>query len=1059
MKHFHRIDTLLGWLAFAIAATVYGLTIEPTASFWDCPEFILAGYKLETGHPPGAPFFMLAANLFTQLGGSASRAAMMVNLLSALLSALTILFLFWTISHLVRLIVTDGDRRALPSPTQTIAIEGAAFTGALVYTFSDTFWFSAVEGEVYAFSSAFTAAVFWLILKWDDHADQPQSDRWLVLIAYLMGLSIGVHLLNLLCLPAIVLVFCFRRFPAMRLWGAVAAVLASFVLIAAILFVIIPGVTTVGGWFELLFVNHLGMPFNSGLLAYLIILFPTLILAIAWSQRRQLRVVNTSLLAFLMLLLGYGSYAVTFVRASANPPMNQNAPKDVFALGRYLARDQYEHGPLLYGQAYSSQPCLRIDGNYCVPETKQGKTIYQQKPKQQPSERDQYIVTGHHFEHVYAQQMWFPRMWNPRYADAYQAWAGSSGGNVVWYDRCGEMVPVTMPTQWDNLRFFLNYQCGFMYWRYFLWNFAGRQNDLQGHGEPEHGNWLSGFAFIDNWRLGDQRLLPASMKANRGHNVYYCLPLLLGLLGICWQTGSRRREAHRQFWVVTMLFLMTGLAIVVYINQTPMQPRERDYAYAGSFYAFAIWCGMGVAAILDLLRRYCKLHGPVVSAVVALACLLVPLQMASQTWDDHDRSGRYTCRDFGQNYLMSLQDKGNPIIFTNGDNDTFPLWYNQDVEGVRTDARVCNLSYLQTDWYIDQMRRPAYDSPSVPITWPRLDYCSGTNEYIEVVPQYKQQVLDFYRENPDQARETFGDQPFELKNILRHWVRGRNADMHIIPTDTLFVTIDKEAVRRSGMMMAADSIPDRMVISLKGKNALYKHELMMLEMIAQCNWTRPIYVALTVGSENYMNLGDNFVQEGLVNRITPFTTNIDGKPVDGATNYDTDRVYTNLMTRYKYGGLNQRGLYLDETVMRMCYTHRRLFGDLATHLIAEGKNAEAAKALAYAEKVLPSYNVPINYLSGGLTIARAYATLGNSAKAKAYVDAIWHNARQYMTWYCSLSPTRFAQSQQECMMQIYVLQQALAVADIIDPAYADKLEKDFNNITMAYQSKGGQFEL
>ena len=1110
MKQYRIVDNVLGWLTFLIAAVVYCSTIEPTASFWDCPEFITTGYKLEVGHPPGAPFFMLTANLFTQLTSDPSKVAFMVNIMSALLSATCILFLFWSITHLTRRLLIDSwDELTL---NKLIAIEASGLVGALIYTFSDTFWYSAVEGEVYAYSSAFTAVVFWLILKWEDHADEPHSDRWLVLIMYMTGLSIGVHLLNLLCVPAIVLVYYYKRFPNADLKGSLIALAISFVLVAAILYGVVPGIITVGGWFELFFVNTLGLPFNTGVIVYIILLVAVVIWAIYESYQHKhiarenlsfvaaigmlgvpfygygwsafiigavvltllwfvvkgqfkflpaitARMKNTTLLCLLMLMIGYSTYAVIVIRSSANPPMDQNSPEDIFTLGKYLSRDQYGDRPLLYGQAYTSQIALQVDGDMCRPVATEGAPEYQRKEKANDLEKDSYFVVSRKRQYKYAQNMLFPRMHSSAHTQAYESWMGGVDGTEVPYDRCGEPVSVKVPTQLENLRFFISYQCNFMYWRYFMWNFAGRQNDIQGNGELEHGNWITGIPFIDNLRLGDQDLLPDELKLNKGHNVFYCLPLLLGLIGLFWQSLGRKEKGIKQFWVVFFLFFMTGLAIVIYLNQTPMQPRERDYAYAGSFYAFAIWCGMGVAAILDLLRRYCKLHGTVVSAVVALACLLVPLQMASQTWDDHDRSGRYTCRDFGQNYPMSLQDKGNPIIFTNGDNDTFPLWYNQDVEGVRTDARVCNLSYLQTDWYIDQMLRPAYESPSVPITWPRLDYCSGTNEYIEVVPQYKQQVLDFYRENPDQARETFGDQPFELKNILRHWVRGRNADMHIIPTDTLFVTIDKEAVRRSGMMMAADSIPDRMVISLKGKNALYKHELMMLEMIAQCNWTRPIYVALTVGSENYMNLGDNFVQEGLVNRITPFTTNIDGKPVDGATNYDTDRVYTNLMTRYKYGGLNQRGLYLDETVMRMCYTHRRLFGDLATHLIAEGKNAEAAKALAYAEKVLPSYNVPINYLSGGLTIARAYATLGNSAKAKAYVDAIWHNARQYMTWYCSLSPTRFAQSQQECMMQIYVLQQALAVADIIDPAYADKLEKDFNNITMAYQSKGGQFEL
>ena len=1098
MKQYRIVDNVLGWLTFLIAAVVYCSTIEPTASFWDCPEFITTGYKLEVGHPPGAPFFMLTANLFTQLTSDPSKVAFMVNIMSALLSATCILFLFWSITHLTRRLLIDTWDEL--TTNKLIAIEASGLVGALIYTFSDTFWFSAVEGEVYAYSSAFTAVVFWLI------------DRWLVLIMYMTGLSIGVHLLNLLCVPAIVLVYYYKRFPNANLKGSLIALCISFILVAAILYGVVPGIITVGGWFELFFVNTLGMPFNTGEIIYIVLLVATVIWAIYESyQHKHLlrenisfiaaigmlgipfygygwsafiigvivlallwlvvngkfkflpaitaRMKNTTLLCLLMLMIGYSTYALIVIRSSANPPMDQNSPEDIFTLGKYLSRDQYGDRPLFYGQSYNSQVALQVDGNMCRPVATEGAPEYQRKEKASDLEKDSYFVVGRKREYKYAQNMFFPRMYSSAHTQAYESWMGGVDGYEVPYDRCGEPITVKMPTQLENLRFFISYQCNFMYWRYFMWNFAGRQNDIQGNGELEHGNWLTGISFIDDLRLGNQDMLPDDLKQNKGHNVFYCLPLLLGLIGLFWQSLGRKEKGIKQFWVVFFLFFMTGLAIVIYLNQTPMQPRERDYAYAGSFYAFAIWCGMGVAAIIDLLKRYCKLNSTIVTSLVGIICLLVPIQMASQTWDDHDRSGRYTCRDFGQNYLMSLQDKGYPIIFTNGDNDTFPLWYNQDVEGVRTDARVCNLSYLQTDWYIDQMRRPAFESPSVPITWPRLDYCSGTNEYIEIAPNIKKEVLQYYKENPEEAHKMFGDEPFEVKNIMKYWVRGNNADLHVIPTDTLYVTIDKEAVRKSGMMMAADSIPDKMVISLKGKNALYKHELMMLEMIAQCNWTRPIYVALTVGSENYMNLGDNFVQEGLVNRITPFTTNIDGKPVEGATNYDSESVYNNLMNRYKYGGLEKHGLYLDETVTRMCYTHRRLFADLATHLISEGKNDKAAKALAYAEKVLPSYNIPINYMSGGLTTARAYATIGNKAKAKEYANAVWTNAKQYLLWYCSLDGNRFAQSQQECMMQMYIMQQTLSVAEMIDESYAAKLEKEFSSLSMAFQNKGGRFDL
>ena len=751
MKQYNLVNNVLGWLTFFVAAFVYCSTIEPTASFWDCPEFITTGYKLEVGHPPGAPFFMLTANLFSQLASDPSQVARMVNTMSALLSATTILFLFWSITHLARkLILRDWEDL---TTGKLIAIQASGLVGALIYTFSDTFWFSAVEGEVYAYSSAFTAIVFWLILKWEDHADEPHSDRWLVLIAYMTGLSIGVHLLNLLCIPAIVLVYCYRKFPNIELKGSLLALAASFVIVAGVLYGVVPGIINVAGWFELLFVNVLSCPFNTGEIIYIILLVAIVIWAIWESytdrnfKRQNLAFVlsvgmlgipfrglgwgagivgvlilvalylglnyrkkvdkkmvsyvsarfkNTTLLCLLMLMIGYSSYAVIVIRSSANPPMDQNSPEDVFTLGSYLSRDQYGDSPLLYGQAYTSQVAFDVDGNMCVPKRTEGAPIWQRKEKASDTEKDSYFIVSHKDKLVYAQNMLFPRMHSSAHAQAYESWLGGVKGNEVHYDRCGEDVIVKVPTQWENLRFFLSYQCNFMYWRYFMWNFAGRQNDLQGSGEPEHGNWITGISFIDNWMLGDQSKMPSDLKANKGHNVFYCLPLILGLVGLFWQAW-RGRRGIRQFWVVFFLFFMTGLAIVLYLNQTPQQPRERDYAYAGSFYAYAIWCGLGVLAIYDLLKKKLKGNDVAVAAVVGVACLAVPVQMASQTWDDHDRSGRFTCRDFGQNYLNTLQDKGNPIIFTNGDNDTFPLWYNQEVEGVRTDARVCNLSYLQTD--------------------------------------------------------------------------------------------------------------------------------------------------------------------------------------------------------------------------------------------------------------------------------------------------------------------------------------------------------------------------
>ena len=1105
MKQYKLVNNVLGWLTFLVAAFVYCSTIEPTASFWDCPEFITTGYKLEVGHPPGAPFFMLTANLFSQFASDPTQVAKMVNTMSALLSATTILFLFWSITHLARkLILKDWSEMTMG---KLIAIEASGLVGALIYTFSDTFWFSAVEGEVYAYSSAFTAIVFWLILKWEDHADEPHSDRWLVLIAYMTGLSIGVHLLNLLCIPAIVLVYCYRRYPHIELKGSLLALLASFVIVAGVLYGVVPGIITVAGWFELLFVNQLGCPFNTGEIVYIILLVAIVIWAIYESytdrnfKRQNLsftlavgmlgipfrgmgwgaaivgiiilaaiyfglnyrkktdkqlvpvvsaRFKNTALLCMLMLMIGYSSYAVIVIRSAANPPMDQNSPEDVFTLGSYLSRDQYGDSPLLYGQAYTSQVAFDVDGNMCIPKRKEGAAIWQRKEKASDTEKDSYFVVTHKDKLVYAQNMLFPRMHSSAHAQAYESWLGGVTGTNVPYDRCGEQVTVKMPTQWDNIRFFLSYQCNFMYWRYFMWNFAGRQNDLQGSGEPEHGNWITGISFIDNWMLGDQSKLPQELKENKGHNVFYCLPLLLGLIGLFWQAW-RGQRGIRQFWVVFFLFFMTGLAIVLYLNQTPQQPRERDYAYAGSFYAYAIWCGLGVLALYDMLKKKLKTNDVALASVLGVACLLVPIQMASQTWDDHDRSGRYTCRDFGQNYLMTLQDKGNPIIFTNGDNDTFPLWYNQETEGFRTDARVCNLSYLQTDWYIDQMKRPAYDSPSVPITWPRLDFCSGTNDYIQVDPSLKQQVQNFYKEHPAEARAQFGDQPFEVKNIMKYWVRTKNSDMHVIPTDTLYLTIDKEAVKKSGMMMASDTIPDRMVISLAGKHALYKNDLMMLEMLAQCNWTRPLYVATTVGGDNYMNLGDNFVQEGLAYRITPFTTN---KP--GAKNFDTEKTYNNVMNRFKFGGLEQKGLYIDETIMRMCYTHRNLFAQLALALIREGKNDKALKVLRKAEKSIPEYNVPNTFVSGSADLARAYAIIGCKADAARILRQVWNNAKQYADYYVSQEGSRFDMCQTDVMRQLYYMQGISDIAQLVDTKMANEWLKAANAIYAVYQAKGGQ---
>ena len=1082
MKQYKTVNNLVGWITFLIAATVYCMTIEPTASFWDCPEFITTAYKLEVGHPPGAPFFMLTANLFTQFVSDPALVAKMVNYMSALMSGACILFLFWSITHLVRkLVITDETNI---TRGQLITVMGSGLVGALAYTFSDTFWFSAVEGEVYAYSSMFTAIVFWLILKWEDVADQPHSDRWIILIAYLTGLSIGVHLLNLLCLPAIVLVYYYKKVPGANAKGSLLALAGSMVLVAAVLYGIVPGVVKVGGWFELLFVNSLGMPFNTGVIVYVALLAAAIIWGIYESYneksrtrmnlsflltiamlgipfyghgasaviigilvlgvlaaylfasklnekiRMSARTMNTALLCTMMIMVGYSSYALIVIRSVANTPMDQNSPEDIFTLGEYLGREQYGTRPLFYGPAYSSKVALDVEDGYCVPRQKSTDTKYVRKEKTSPDEKDSYVELPGRVEYEYAQNMLFPRMYSSAHTAYYKSWQDITGYDVP-YDQCGEMLMVNMPTQWDNIKFFFSYQLNFMYWRYFMWNFAGRQNDIQSSGEIEHGNWITGIPFIDNLLYGDQNMLPQELKDNKGHNVFYCLPLILGIIGLFWQAW-RGQKGIQQFWVVFFLFFMTGIAIVLYLNQTPGQPRERDYAYAGSFYAFAIWIGMGVAGIVHLLRNYMK-EVPA-AALTSAVCLLVPIQMASQTWDDHDRSGRYVARDFGQNYLMSLQESGNPIIYTNGDNDTFPLWYNQETEGFRTDARTCNLSYLQTDWYIDQMKRPAYDSPALPITWDRTEYMEGQNEYVPIRPDFKKQIDKAYKaaeeevlngKNPEalnNIRAQFGDNPYELKNILKYWVRTKDGQA-VIPTDSIVVKIDKEAVRRSGMMIPealGDSIPDYMHISLKDekgnpKRALYKSELMILEMLANANWERPIYMAITVGTDNQLNMREHFIQEGLTYRFTPFDTEALGATID------SEKMYDNLMNKFKFGGIDKPGIYIDENAMRMCYTHRRTFAQLITQLMKEGKKDKALAALEYAEKMIPAFNVPYDVQNGALEMAEAYYQLGNNTKADQIIDELANKSVEYLTWYLSLDDNHLLMSQREFIMHLSAL--------------------------------------
>ena len=1043
MKKFNLWDTLCGWVVFAIAATVYLLTIEPTASFWDCGEFIASAHKLDVGHPPGAPFFMLMGHFASLFAIDNGHVAMCVNAMSALASAFTILFLFWTITALAKRLVKPD------SLWKGIGVLMAGAVGALAYTFSDTFWFSAVEGEVYASSSLFTAIVFWLILKWDEQADEAGSDKWLILIAYLMGLSIGVHLLNLLTIPAIVLVCYFRRYPFS--WkGVCVAFLASVAILAFILYGIIPGFPTVAGWFELLFVNGLGCPFNTGLAVYIVLTIIALGVAIwltagkdeeeqkglttpqivsfvcafalsgaaflfekwwmgvlvsaalvgllLWKKQVvSARLLNTAALMVAVILIGYSSYAALVIRSSAQTPMDQNSPDNVFSLKYYLNREQYGDRPLFYGQTYNAPVKLEVKGNMCIPIEKQGHAQYAPAPEVE-GEKDRYVVTGYKTSYVFMDEfmMLFPRMYSSQasHVQAYKEWAEVKGKRVR-YDYCGQQKTEYCPTFGENLRFFFRYQVNFMYWRYFMWNFAGRQNDLQSYGDLSKGNWISGIPFIDNAMLGDQSKLPTELRENKGHNVYYMLPLLLGLIGIVWQCGKRtasgEREGWKSFTLTFLLFFLTGLAIVVYLNQTPYQPRERDYAYAGSFYAFCIWIGLGVLALTDWVNAAVKNERvrAIIAVFIGIVCLLVPAQMGAQNWDDHDRSNRYVCRDFGANYLKSCEKEA--VIFCNGDNDTFPLWYNQEVEEVGTDIRACNLSYLQTDWYIDAMKRPYYDSPGLPISWEYKDYMPGKNEIAwvdnKLGPVSVDKAFAFLRSDDPRTKNREGE--------------------NYLPSNQLYV-----------------ETPSGEHITFRSARRYTRSEMMIMEMLSQNSmqgWKRPFYFVVTAGNDYYLGLEPYMELTGMAYRVTT------ERSADGQPRVNTEVMYDNMMHKFAYGNVNMPGIYLDENTMRMCRTHRLMFTQLAEALIREGKREKAIEVLDYAEEMLPGYNVSYDYTSASM--ASMYLMLGETEKGNAILDKVAQNSVEYLEWGDSLDKAHRSAAQSTIQHHAAVLGYVLQTLD------------------------------
>lgn len=972
----------MGWLVFLATSVVYCFTAEPTASLWDCSEFITSAYKMEIGHPPGAPFFMLTANLFTQFASDTSQVAWMVNIMSALLSAGCVMFLFWSVSHLMRRLLCGF--KEVNDVSSIILIEGAALVGALVCMFSDSFWYSAVEAEVYAYSSFLTALVFWLMLKWEEEADTENANRWIMLICYLIGLSIGVHLLNLLCIPTMVLVFYFRRTKNVTRWGICKALGVSFLLLGGVLYGLIPGVLRLAGYAELLAVNVLGMSFNSGLVCFVLLLFGL----ITWGMHKLSGAKKRVLSGITLILVGFSCYAVILVRSAANPPMDENSPEDVFALKRYLNREQYEDNPLFYGPTYKAKPKYVRQGNFMVAERKEGETIYRKS-----EETGKYENQGNKCEYVFDENMLFPRMHSENHSRAYEQWMGGVKG----------------PTMTENIGFFVSYQLYYMYTRYFLWNFVGRQNDIPSYGETEHGNWITGIDAIDSLLLGcDMSKLPSDLSKNKGRNVYYGLPLLLGVLGMMWQR-RRHEQGRAQFIVVFWLFFMTGIAIVLYLNQTPMQARERDYSYAGSFYAFCIWVGLGVGALASMLQ--CLRLGIRKSVIVSvLLCLVVPIQMASQNWDDHDRSGRYACRDFGKNYLQSAPEVGKPIIFCNGDNDTFPLWYCQEVEGKRTDARVCNLSYATADWYVDQMSRPAYESPALPLGWKTEDYSYGNNDVVRIEPELRERVEALYRQEPHTLKRILGEEPFELQNILRHWVFNRtegmskddirlrkyikafacgredeweSLDIRCIPTDSTFV------LRDSG---------ERIPLCFEGKSMLLKSDLLILQLLANDDATRPMYVTTSMDLDEKAYIKPYLVMEGLLYRIVLAAS------AEKEIRIDVDKMYENIMERFVYGGLSAEGVYADHDVRKMVYGHQHKMSVLIDALLEHGDDVRALAVTRKWLEVFPQHVAP--YDESALSMVRCLYQTGNTKEADALSENLIMRSVEWLEWIHTLAPQR-----------------------------------------------------
>ncbi len=974
MQNTKLVNNILGWIVFLIATVTYFLTLEPTVSWWDCGEFITSAFKLEVGHPPGAPTFMILGRMFTLLGGGASNAAVMVNAMSALASAGTIMILYWTIVHLARKLFSEDELSA----GDQLAVWGSGLVGALAFTFTDSFWFSAVEGEVYALSSFFTALVFWAILKWENVADEKNANRWLILIAYLVGLSIGVHLLNLLAIPAIGLVYYFRKYEFS--WkGVIWALIASMGILLGIQYGIIPGVPRIAFLFDRIFVNGFGLPFNSGILFLIVLTVVGSVWALRYTRARNMVVWNTAVTMVIVILIGYSSFALILIRASANPPMNQNYPDNAFALLRYLNREQYGDRPLAYGQYYNAprtgtadikDQYNKVDGEYKITGSMAGKSEYDPK-----------------------METIFPRMYsdNANHVRAYKEWGRVKGKPVRVRDR-GEVKTLMKPTFGENLRFFFSYQLGHMYMRYFMWNFVGRQNDVQGHGEFNNGNWISGIDFLDQPKVGPKDNMPDFMKNDPSRNTYYFLPLLFGLIGMFYQY-NRGKKGKETFSVTMLLFVLTGIAIVVYLNQYPFQPRERDYAYAGSFYAFAIWIGLAVPALYSVVNKVIK-GVPGATLVTLVSIVLVPGILAAENWDDHNRSGRYMTRDYAKNYLESCAP--NAILFTYGDNDTFPLWYVQEVEGVRPDIKIINMSYLGMDWYIYQQTFATNDAPPVPFTFDRSKYYMGRMDAVLFQDRIKGSV------ELSEAMKFLGSDDTRTKVKVTS-----GAMMDYLPSRNFHITVDKDKVLASGTVKPedADLIADKVEFKISG-SMIAKNEMAVLNMIAANNWERPIYIDHSLLYTDNIHFLDWLQFEGLAYRFVPIKSQRQGI-MNG--HIDTDILYDNVMNKFVWGNVNDPDVFLDEYNKKQIniMQSRYMFARLADALNSEGKKEKAIEVVDRMFEIFPNEKIPYTYDS--FPAVEQYYRAGATDKANEVIRIMAKNSIELIGYYAAL-PERFAKS-------------------------------------------------